>query len=174
MPRLTTVTEVQSLLGLANYYRRFIQDFARISAPLLELTKKGVPFEWGGGDQENSFQNLKDAAEYAPVLLLADPAKPYIVTCDASDVGIGAVLEQESENGPHPVAFASEPKEIIMCTSASFLLSFTRSRSGARTCTAVGSSSKPTTTKCAIWTLGPIFQRDRCDGWRRCKSTTTR
>jgi hypothetical protein len=41
------------------------------------------------------------------VLQLADPAKPYIVTCDASDVGIGAVLEQESENGPHPVAFAS-------------------------------------------------------------------
>jgi hypothetical protein len=60
-----------------------------------------------GGDQENSFQNLKDAAKSAPVLQLADPAKPYIVTCDASEVGIGAVLEQESENGPHPVAFAS-------------------------------------------------------------------
>ena len=105
-PRLTTVTEVQSFLGLANYYRRFIRDFARISAPLSELTKKGVPFEWGG-DQENSFQNLKDAVKSAPVLQLADPAKPYIVTCDASDVGIGAVLEQESENGPHPVAFAS-------------------------------------------------------------------
>jgi RNase H-like domain found in reverse transcriptase len=44
---------------------------------------------------------------HAPVLQLADPAKPYILTCDASDVGIGAVLEQESENGPHPVAFAS-------------------------------------------------------------------
>jgi hypothetical protein len=41
------------------------------------------------------------------VLQLADPAKPYIVTCDVSDVGIGAVLEQQSENGPHPVAFAS-------------------------------------------------------------------
>jgi hypothetical protein len=44
-PRLTTVTEVQSLLGLANYYRRLIRNFARISAPLSELTKKGVPFD---------------------------------------------------------------------------------------------------------------------------------
>jgi Reverse transcriptase (RNA-dependent DNA polymerase) len=47
-PRLTTVTEVQSFLGLENYYRRLIRDFARISAPLSELTKKGVLFEWGG------------------------------------------------------------------------------------------------------------------------------
>jgi hypothetical protein len=47
LPRLTTVTEVQSFLGLANYYRRFIPEFARISAPLSELTKKCVPFEWG-------------------------------------------------------------------------------------------------------------------------------
>jgi Reverse transcriptase (RNA-dependent DNA polymerase) len=46
-PRLTTVTEVQSFLGLANYYRHLIRDFARISVPLSELTKKGVPFEWG-------------------------------------------------------------------------------------------------------------------------------
>jgi RNase H-like domain found in reverse transcriptase len=60
-----------------------------------------------GEDQENSFQNLKDAVNSAAVLLLADPSKPYIVTCDASDVGIGAVLEQEIDNGPHPVAFSS-------------------------------------------------------------------
>jgi Reverse transcriptase (RNA-dependent DNA polymerase) len=46
-PRLTTVIEVQSFLGLANYYRRFIRDFARRSAPLSELTKNDVPFEWG-------------------------------------------------------------------------------------------------------------------------------
>jgi hypothetical protein len=90
-PRLTTVTEVQSFLGLANYYRRFIRDFARISIPLSELTKNGIPFECGGG-QENYFQNLKDAVKSAPVLQLANPSKPYIVNCDAKDLGIGAVL----------------------------------------------------------------------------------
>jgi hypothetical protein len=61
----------------------------------------------GGGDQENSFQNLKDAVKSAPVLQLADSSKPYIVTCDASDIGIGAVLEHEGEHVSHPVAFAS-------------------------------------------------------------------
>jgi hypothetical protein len=60
-----------------------------------------------GGDQENSVRSLKDAIKSASVLRLEDPAKPYIVTCDASDVGIGAVLEQENENGPHPLAFSS-------------------------------------------------------------------
>jgi RNase H-like domain found in reverse transcriptase len=59
------------------------------------------------GGQENSFQNLKDAVKSAPVLQLADFSKPYIVTCDASDIGIDAVLEQEGERGSHPVAFAS-------------------------------------------------------------------
>jgi RNase H-like domain found in reverse transcriptase len=60
-----------------------------------------------GGGQENYFQNLKNAVKSAPVLQLADSSKPYIVTCDASDIGIGAVLEQEGEHGSHPVAFAS-------------------------------------------------------------------
>jgi RNase H-like domain found in reverse transcriptase len=59
-----------------------------------------------GGGQENSFQNLKDALKSAPVLQLADSSKSYIVTCDASVIGIGAVLDQEGEHGSHPVAFA--------------------------------------------------------------------
>ena len=65
-PRLTTVTQVQWFLGLAKHYRRFISDFARISAPLSELTKKVVPFDWGG-EQENTFQDLKDAVKSGPV-----------------------------------------------------------------------------------------------------------
>jgi hypothetical protein len=103
-PRLTTVTEVQSFLGLANYYRRFIRDFARISAPLSELTKKDVPFEWGGPGE--FFSEPQRCSQKRPVLQLADSSKPYIVTCDASDIAIGAVLEQEGEHGSHPVAYA--------------------------------------------------------------------
>jgi Reverse transcriptase (RNA-dependent DNA polymerase) len=61
-PRLTTIKEVHSFLGLANYYCRFTRDFARVSAPLSELTKKGVPFDWGGF-HDNSCQNLKDAVK---------------------------------------------------------------------------------------------------------------
>jgi hypothetical protein len=71
-PRLTSVTEVQFLLGLANYYRRFIQDFARVSAPFSELKKKGVRFEWG--DERIIFGTLKMQAKGAPVLQLADPS----------------------------------------------------------------------------------------------------
>jgi Reverse transcriptase (RNA-dependent DNA polymerase) len=57
-PRLTTVTEVQSFLDLENYYRRFIRDFARISAPLSELTKKGVPLN-GGETRKIHFKTSK-------------------------------------------------------------------------------------------------------------------
>jgi hypothetical protein len=66
----------------------------------------GVPFKWGR-DQKNYFQNLKDALKCAPALQLADPANPYIVTWDKSQVLIGAILKHENKNGPHPVGFAS-------------------------------------------------------------------
>jgi RNase H-like domain found in reverse transcriptase len=65
-----------------------------------------------GGGQDNYFQNLKDALKSAPVLQLADSSKPYIVMCDASDIGIGAVLEQVGEDVSHPVAFASRKLSI--------------------------------------------------------------
>jgi hypothetical protein len=61
------------------------------------------PVRMGGG-QDNYFQNLKDAVISAPLLNLAHPKNPYIITCDASDIGI-ASLKQEIANGPHPVAF---------------------------------------------------------------------
>ena len=63
----TTVTEVQSFLGLAGYYRRFVQDFARIASPLTQLTEKGVPFVWDEV-REASFQDLKQRLVPPPKL----------------------------------------------------------------------------------------------------------
>jgi hypothetical protein len=167
---------VQSFLVVAYCYRGFIRDFARISDAISELTKKGIPFKWGGGrNQEILFQSLKDAVKSAPVPQLADHMKPYIVTCDASDVGIGAVLEQGSENGPHLVAFASQQisgAEKNYPVHERELLAIVYTLKEWRPYLhGIGSLLKPTTIHCVIWTLRRIFRRGRCDGCRRCRST---
>ena len=100
------VHDIRSFLGLAGYYRRFIPQFARIAAPLTELTKKTVPWRWSLREGE-AFNALKDALLSAPVLQLADAEREYTVTCDASDFAVGAVLSQKHEDGEHPVAYES-------------------------------------------------------------------
>ena len=102
----TNVIEVRSFLGLAGYYRRFIKDFARIAAPLTNLTRKNHPFTWSLREGE-AFNALKTVLQQAPVLQLADQTRPYIVTTDASDYAMGAVLSQVWDDGEHPVAFES-------------------------------------------------------------------
>ena len=67
----TTVTEVRSFLGLAGYYRRFIEGFSKIARPLHCLTRKGVKFEWTDKCME-SFQTLKEKLTSAPVLTLPE------------------------------------------------------------------------------------------------------
>jgi deoxyuridine 5'-triphosphate nucleotidohydrolase len=102
-----TVTEVQSFLGLANYYRRFIPNFAKIAGPLTELTHKDKEFQMTDAALQ-ALQELKDRLTNAPVLRLADPHLPFIVTTDASDYAIGAVLEQEENGVRRPVEFYSK------------------------------------------------------------------
>ena len=100
--RPTTVTEVRSFLGLAGYYRRFVQDFSRIAAPLTRLTQKKVKFQWTEAC-EASFHNLKDCLTSAPVLALPSGSGGYTVYCDASRVGLGCVLMQHGK----VIAYAS-------------------------------------------------------------------
>ena len=72
--RLTTITEVQSFLSLAGYYRRFVQDFAKIDAPLTQLTRNVVLFVWIE-KCETSFHDLKDKLVTTPVLTMLDDTK---------------------------------------------------------------------------------------------------
>ena len=100
--RPTTVTEVRSFPGLAGYYRRFVQDFSRIAAPLTRLTQKKVKFQWTEA-YEASFHKLKDCLTSAPVLALPSGSGGYTVYCDASRVGLGCVLMQHGK----VIAYAS-------------------------------------------------------------------
>lgn len=102
------VKEVQSFLGLANYYRRFIKSFAKLATPLTNLTKKLTKFKWE--DPEiTAFQQLKDAITSEPVLVMFDRTKPIEVETDASDYAIGGQIGQRDPNGKlRPIAFFSK------------------------------------------------------------------
>ena len=105
-PRPQTVHDIRSFLGLASYYRKFIRGFSQIAKPLTDLTREKVTWCWGDA-QGDSFTALKVAMATAPVLRLPDFERQFVVTTDASDVAVGAILEQDFGSGLQPIAFAS-------------------------------------------------------------------
>ena len=102
-----TPTEVRSFLGLAGYYRRFIENFSKIALPLTQLTQKSKEFVWGH-DQEEAFQYLKNRLCNAPVLSLPDGTEDFVVFCDASHQGLGCVLMQRDK----VIAYASRQLKV--------------------------------------------------------------
>ena len=90
--------EVQSFLGFANYYRRFIKNFAEIAKPLHRLTEKNAKFNWTI-DHQVAFEDLRKQLSTTPVLAHPDFRRTFILDTDASDSGLGAVLSQMDENG---------------------------------------------------------------------------
>jgi transposase InsO family protein len=99
--------DVQSFLGFANFYRRFIFNFSKVTVPLTQLLKKGVDFVWSI-ECENAFQNLKTAFFNGNMLLHPSDSKPFVMETDASDFALGAVLYQKNDDGVlQPVGFYS-------------------------------------------------------------------
>ncbi|KAG1938716.1 retrotransposable element [Pimephales promelas] len=99
---------LQRFLGFANFYRRFIRNFSQVAAPLTALTSVKSCFRWSESAQE-AFDRLKVLFTTAPILIMPDITRQFIVEVDASEVGVGAVLSQRSasDNKVHPCAFFS-------------------------------------------------------------------
>ncbi|GJU11259.1 putative reverse transcriptase domain-containing protein [Tanacetum coccineum] len=100
-------TEIRQILGLAGYYRRFIEGFLKIAKPMTKLTQKKVKFVWGD-KQEGAFQLLKQKLCSAPFLALPEGSEDFIAYCDASKKGLGAVLMQREK----VIAYASRKLKI--------------------------------------------------------------
>nr|GEX51089.1 putative reverse transcriptase domain-containing protein [Tanacetum cinerariifolium] len=95
-----TPTEIHQFLGLAGYYRGFIEGFLKIAKSMTKLTKKGIKFDWGE-KEENAFQLIKQKLCSAPILALPKGSKDIVVYCDASHKGLGAVLMQRDKIWRH-------------------------------------------------------------------------
>ncbi|GJX82142.1 putative reverse transcriptase domain-containing protein [Tanacetum coccineum] len=100
-------TRFRPFLGLAGYYRRFIEVFSKIAKPMTKLTQKKVKFEWGD-KQEAAFQLLKQKLCNAPILALPEGSKDFIAYCDASKKGLGVVLMQRE----NVISYASRQLKI--------------------------------------------------------------
>ncbi|GBG82833.1 hypothetical protein CBR_g36363 [Chara braunii] len=112
--RPQSVTEMRSFLGMTGYYRNFVKNYSIVAAPLTDLTRLDTPWEWTERC-EAAFRHLKHVLMHYEVLKLPDPDKPFLVTTDASQYGIGAVLAQQEGKKLRPVEYMSKkmPSEML-------------------------------------------------------------
>ena len=101
----TNADEISRFLGAVQFYGRFIPNLSTINAPLRQLLRKDIPFHWSEQCAQ-SFVQLRQCLVQAPVLTYFDPARETIVTTDASQGAIGAVLSQRTDDGEKPIAYA--------------------------------------------------------------------
>ena len=105
----STKKQLQSVLGLFNYYRDYVPNFAAIAKPLTDLTAQRKPklLIWGESEQR-AYELLKDKICHSPVLAVPQPGKPFLWYTDASEIAVGCQLAQyDDEGNEHPVAYAS-------------------------------------------------------------------
>ena len=101
------VTEVRSFLGLAGYYRRFVEGFSKMVSPLNQITRNDQPFSWTDKCEE-CFEEMKRRLTTTLILIIPDTSKKFEVYCDASYQGLGCVLMQDKR----PVAYASRQLKV--------------------------------------------------------------
>lgn len=112
MPSPDNVSSLRSFLGSVQFYSKFLPNLATITEPLHRLTKKGIPWAWGA-EQAEAFQKLKDLLSTDTVLAHFDPNLPIGISCDASEVGVGAVLfHRYSDGQERPIANVSKNPHI--------------------------------------------------------------
>nr|GFA09542.1 reverse transcriptase domain-containing protein [Tanacetum cinerariifolium] len=107
LPHPTTVKGIQSFLGHAGFYRRFIKDFSKISRPMIHLLENNSPFIFSN-ECIQAFKTLKDKLTKAPILVTPNWDQPFELMCDACDFAVGAILGQRIEKHFRPIHYASK------------------------------------------------------------------
>ena len=105
-PNPKNLTELKAYLGLLTYYGKFLPNLANVLAPLYQLLWKDVKWNWGDQEQQ-SFNKSKEMLTSTALLVHYDPTKPLVLSCDASQYRVGAVLSQVYSGEEKPVAYTS-------------------------------------------------------------------
>lgn len=106
-PLPKTEKEIKSFLGMTGFYRRFVKDYSKLVKPMSKYTKKDIKIDTKDSEFKKSFDTLKKIIASDQILAYPDFSQPFILTTDASDYALGAVLSQKQNGTERPIAFGS-------------------------------------------------------------------